>query len=105
MLASSIAGDINLDGGAGIGPDGGAEEDCTYLVGSHGLGTAETAAGSHKGRLTAGTDFFQLPAVPAGTLNDFKTYLLTINGCLPGGEPSATAAAAGWTCGPGDGRR
>ena len=103
ILATSIANDINFDGGAGVNlADGGVEEDCVHLIGTHGLGTSEVAP-AKAGRLTLGTDFFPLPAVPAGTLLDNKTYLLTINGCLPGGSASDQAAAAGYTCGPGDG--
>jgi hypothetical protein len=101
ILASSIAGDINYDGGVGVGPDGGVEEDCVHLIGTHGLGTAEVAP-AKAGRLVLGMDFFPLASIPAGTLKDSQTYLLTINGCLPGGEVSAAAAAAGYTCGPGD---
>jgi hypothetical protein len=90
VLSSSIAGEINLDGGLlGTNSDGGAEDDCVHLIGTHGLGTGETAASATVGTLTPGKDFFQLPAIPASTLLDQKTYLLTINGCLPGGTPGA----------------
>jgi hypothetical protein len=102
VLASSVANDINLDGGAGSNGDGGAEEDCVSLIGTHGLGTAETAAGATKGRLVAGTDFFPLPPIPTGTLQDAKTFLLTVNGCLPGGTPGAQlnpAVPPQYTCG------
>lgn len=102
ILASSIANDINFDGGNGVNSaDGGQEEDCVHLIGSHGLGSAEVAP-AVAGRLTPGVDFFPLAPIPAGTLADQNTYLLTINGCLPGGEVSDAAAAAGFTCGPGD---
>jgi hypothetical protein len=102
VLASSIANDINYDAGNGIGPDGGVEESCEQLIGTHGLGPNEVAP-SVKGRLTPGTDYFPLPTIPAGTLNDTKTYLLTVNGCLPGatagaglGVPETVTCGAGY---------
>ncbi len=104
VLASSIANDVNEDGGVGTNGDGGAEEDCVHLIGSHGLGTGRDLSERDQGAPRPRDRFFwQLPTVPNGTLLDEKTYLLTINGCLPGAAPNATAAAAGYTCGPGDG--
>jgi hypothetical protein len=102
ILASSIANDINFDGGAGVNAtDGGVEEDCVHLIGTHGLGTADTGGTSTPGRLTAGTDYFPLAAIPASMLLDNQTFLLTVNGCLPGGAPDPAAAAAGYSCGAG----
>jgi hypothetical protein len=102
ILASSVANDVNFDGGAGVNAaDGGLEEDCVHLIGTHGLGTGDTGAGSIPGRLTPGTDYFPLGSIPASTLLDDDAYLVTVNGCLPGGEADPPAAAAGYTCGPG----
>ncbi|MGO8994187.1 MAG: hypothetical protein ACLQVI_12730 [Polyangiaceae bacterium] len=92
VLSSSVAGDVNDDGGAGIGPDGGAEETCVALIGPHGLGAAD----SPPGRLVAGADFFALPDLPAGTLPATGTYLLSLTGCLPGAVSTGAA-----TCGAG----
>jgi hypothetical protein len=99
VLASSIANDVNLDGGAGINAsDGGAEEDCVHLIGTHGLGTTDPGT---PGRLTLNQDFFALPTIPASTLKDTQTFLLTINGCLPGGTAGYEAGVPeNVTCGP-----
>jgi hypothetical protein len=100
VLSSSIANDINTDSGAGVNAaDGGVEEDCVHLIGTHGLGPNETASGSVKGRLVPGRDFWPLPPIASGTLRDNHTYLLALNGCLPGGAYDPTAQAAGYTCG------
>jgi hypothetical protein len=99
VLASSVAGDVNFDGGNGVNTaDGGPEEDCIHLIGTHGLGVGpDPHVGSINGRLVAGVDFFQLPTVPAGSLLDQHTYLWTLDGCLPGAVPHATE---NMTCGP-----
>ncbi|MGO8994186.1 MAG: hypothetical protein ACLQVI_12725 [Polyangiaceae bacterium] len=105
VLASSIANDVDLDGGVGVNlGDGGIEETCVALIGTHGLGAEDTASGSTPGRLTLGTDFFPLPVIPFGTLANAKTYLLTVNGCLPGGTvlPATTPGEPALTCGSGD---
>jgi hypothetical protein len=83
------------DGGAGSNSvDGGKEEDCQHLIGSHGNGAGDPVPG----RLTKGVDFWGLPQIPSGTFKDGHTYLLSITGCVAGFEPSATeqglAAAA-----------
>jgi hypothetical protein len=103
VLASSIANDINFDGGAGVNAtDGGVEETCVQLIGSHGLGPSDTGAGSTPGRLTPGTDYFRLASIPANTLLDCGKYLLTIDGCLPGGSTPGLASGVPetQTCGP-----
>jgi hypothetical protein len=95
VLSSSITNDVNYDGGAGINAtDGGQEEDCVHLVGTHGLGKGDTGSGATAGRLTLGTDFFALPTIPAGTLDGAQTYLVSVIGCLPEGAPDPD------TCGP-----
>jgi hypothetical protein len=100
ILASSITNDKNYDGGAGVNEaDGGVEEDCVHLIGTHGLGPNESAAGSVKGRLTPGVDFVPLPTIASGTLKDAHTYLLSLNGCLPGGAYNPEAQDLGMTCG------
>jgi hypothetical protein len=99
ILASSIANDVNIDGSANGGvnsADGGAEEDCPHLIGTHGLGTTvDTAAGAVTGRLVLGQDFFAMPTIPMGTLHDSTTYLITVNGCLPGGTPAGVPQECG----------
>jgi hypothetical protein len=89
--AAQIPGEINFDGGAGLAPDGGAEDTCTTLIGPHGKGTTD----STPGLLTAGVQFWQLPDIASGTLKDNNTYLLALTGCLPGFNASATEIAAG----------
>jgi hypothetical protein len=49
-----------------------------------------------------GKDFFPLPTIASGTLKDAHTYLLSVNGCVPGGAYDPAAQNAGVTCGPGD---
>ena len=104
ILASSITNDVNYDAGNGINTAeaGAVEEDCVALIGTHGLGPGETSP-STPGRLIPNQDFFQLPDIKAGTLLDSQTYLLTVNGCLPGGTPGAAGTApepATFACGP-----
>jgi hypothetical protein len=94
--ASKVQGEINYDGGAGLSPDGGAEDTCTALIGGHGKGTGDTPAGT----LTLGVDYWQLPNINAGTLKDTKTYILALTGCLPGFTPSATEVGAGLEANP-----
>ncbi|MGO9712899.1 MAG: hypothetical protein ACLQBL_28820 [Polyangiaceae bacterium] len=104
VLASAIANDVNYDAGNGVNlSDGGAEEDCVHLIGTHGLGTGEVAPAT-PGRLTLGTDFFPLPVIASGTLKNTNTYLLTVNGCLPNGTflPSDAPGEPTITCGGGD---
>ncbi len=91
VLSSSIGNDVAADGGAGVGPDGGAEENCAALVGSAGQGTAD----SPPGRLVAGTDFFALPSIAAGTVGATGTYLLSLTGCLASAELGAGTCGAG----------
>ena len=84
---------MTLDGGfTGVGPDGGPEETCDRLIGSHGAGATDLPV---PGRLRPGADYFQVAAIPAGTLGDGSTYLLSLTGCLPGAEPGAGAVACG----------
>jgi hypothetical protein len=90
VLASSVSGDVASDGGLGTGPDGGPEESCTALVGSSGLGTGDTPPG----RLVAGTDFFALPVVAAGTFGATGAYLLSLTGCLSGAGLGAETCGA-----------
>jgi hypothetical protein len=95
VFSSSVANDLNFDAGSGYNAaDGGAEEDCVQLIGTHGLGVGpDPASGSLNGR------FVPLPTVPAGTFDDNQTYLVSLNGCLPDGTASPGAATAGYTCG------
>jgi hypothetical protein len=100
--STQIAGDINWDGGAGTAPDGGSEETCPTLIGSHGQGGSDTPV---VGRLTSGVDYWPLPAILAGTFLDGKTYLVSFTGCVGGYQVSTEAANAGitgqTTCGQG----
>lgn len=96
ILASAIKDNINYDGGAGVNQaDGGVEETCVQLIGTHGQGTTD----NKPGRLTLNKEFFALSAIPAGTLRDNQTYLLTMNGCLPGGTAGSPTVPAQYTCG------
>jgi hypothetical protein len=74
------------------GPDGGKEATCDILIGKHGLGTGDTPPG-----ILSTSQFIQLPTVPANTLLDGTTWLLSATGCLPGFQPSASAQALGIT--------
>jgi hypothetical protein len=84
--SSQITGEVNFDGGAGLAPDGGAEDTCTALIGGHGKGTGDTPAGL----LTPGVQYWQLPDIASGSLQDTKTYILALTGCLPGFQLTAT---------------
>ena len=85
---AAIAGDVNADGGVGVGPDGGAEETCSQLVGAKGRLSATGVDGGPP-------DYWQLNDIPSGTLQDNGAYLLSLVGCLPGLDPTAGAAKCG----------
>jgi hypothetical protein len=70
---------ITMDTADG-GPDGGAERNCAQLLGSDGLGSA----GNGGGALTAGTDFWPLGVITAGTLAHGTSWVYAITGCPPG---------------------
>jgi hypothetical protein len=79
--AMAIANDVNFDGGNGVNTtDGGPEETCADLIGADGTG----------GRLKLGQDYWQLPDIMKGMLQDGKTYMLPIVGCV-GGDPGGVA--------------
>jgi hypothetical protein len=85
---ATIARDVNFDGGAGIDlADGGPEELCPQLIGKFGTGG---------GRLVPGVDFFPLPPIPAGTLQDDDSDLLVLEGCVAGHTPNTGACGAGY---------
>ncbi len=101
VLASAIANDVNYDGGDGVNLiDGGVQEDCVHLIGSHGLGVQDTATGATPGRLTAGVDYFPMKAIPPNTLLDNKAYLLTVNGCFPGASTAGANLSSPYTVPP-----
>jgi len=89
ILASVIAGDTKA------GSDGGKERTCDKLIGTDGKGKA----GAGGGALTLGTDYVQLPNLPAGTFAKGKTLLIAITGCLPGAANGGSTDKCGsdWT--------
>jgi hypothetical protein len=86
VLASSLTSET-ADGG----PDGGTEDTCEVLLGRHGLGPIDVPT---PGRLTPGVDFWQLPTFSAGAFASGGTYLLSITGCLRGGDGVAVGSPA-----------
>ncbi len=98
VLASSTANDVNFAAGAGVNTaDGGTRRTASSSSARTVRGRPGSADRVDNGRLIAGTDFIQLPTIPAGTLLDGKAYLWTLDGCLPGAVPAATQRM---TCGP-----
>ncbi len=91
---------IAFDTAAGNAQDGGAELDCTQLLG---------APGSTPTGLLPASAYWQLAQIPTGTFLDGNTYLLAITGCPAGYTPPdplaeagvATGLTAAGTCGAG----
>ena len=79
ILSSSIANDVNFDGGLkGVNTtDGGNEETCDHpdrLARRHGTGDNPLDGSPRASAPTSSP----LPVISAGTLNDYKTYLLSV---------------------------
>ncbi len=88
------------------GPDGGVELGCPQLIGSHGAGPSDSPVAG----ILDPSAFWQLATIPAHTLHDGSTYLLSITGCVGGFTPSlyetGESITAQQVCGtdfPGDG--
>ncbi|HEY2514283.1 MAG TPA: hypothetical protein VGI39_25625, partial [Polyangiaceae bacterium] len=83
---AAVANDVNYDAGEGVNlADGGLEEPCTALIGNGGSG----------GRLTPEVDYTALAPIPAGTIKNGGTYLVSLLGCLPGSAPDGGPNACG----------